>query len=69
VIVAVTAIRMMQMAIYQVIDVPTVGHCLVSAVRTVLMVRPMCLTIMSVAALRRVLRVDVEAVLINVAFM
>jgi len=36
-IVAVVAVRMMEMALHQIIDMVTVGHCLVSAPGTVVM--------------------------------
>ena len=68
-IVAVVSVWMMQVAIHQIVGMVAVGHRLMSAVRTVLVFRPMCVTVMSLAAFGRVLGVDIESVLIDVAFM
>ena len=65
VIIAVIAIRMMEMAAHQVVDVVAMWHCLVAAVRTVLVFRAVRTTVMALGAVGRVCAVDVQCVLVD----
>ena len=65
--VAVTIMGVMQMAIDQVVDMISVGHCLVSAVVAVLMCSTVACTIVTARAIRGIQCVDFKPVLIDVA--
>jgi hypothetical protein len=65
VIVTVITMRMMQVAIDEVIDVITVGYCLVPTARAVLMARFMACAMMIGRASIGVVRVDFYNVLLN----
>jgi hypothetical protein len=67
VIVAVTIMRVMQMAIDQVVYMIAVGHCFVSAVVAVLMCSTVACTIVTARAIRGIRCVDLKPVLIDVA--
>jgi hypothetical protein len=59
----------MEMPVHQIVDMTTVGHGFVATVRTVLVFSAVCFTLMAIAALRRVRRIYIESVLIDVALM
>jgi hypothetical protein len=66
VIVAVVAVGVMQVPVDQVVDVVAMRHRLVTAVRAVDVVGVVALTLVVGCALRRIVVVDVEAVLVDV---
>jgi hypothetical protein len=66
VIIAVVAVGVMQVPVDQVVDVVAMRHRLVTAVRAVDVVGVVALTLVVGCALRRIVVVDVEAVLVDV---
>ena len=69
VVIAVIAIRVMEVVIHQIVDVVTVGDRLVAAVRTVLVFRAVCSTVVAIGAVCRVRGVGIEPVLIDMTAM
>ena len=65
VIIAVIAIRMMKVTAHQIVDVVSMWHCLVAAVRTVLVFRAMRTTVMALGAICGVCGIDVQCVLVD----
>ena len=65
VIVAVIAIRMMEVTAHQIVDVVAMGHCLVAAVRTVLVFRAVRTTVVTLGAIGGVGGIDVQCVLVD----
>ena len=65
VIIAVIAIRMMKVTAHQIVDVVAMWHCLVAAVRTVLVFRAVRTTVMAFGAISRVCGIDVQCVLVD----
>lgn len=64
-IVAVIAIRMVQMTVHQIIDVVTMGDCLVTAICAMLVLGRMCVAVMTIGAICWIRCSDVELVLID----
>jgi hypothetical protein len=64
-IVTVVAVRMMEMALNQIIDVVTVGHCLVSATGTVVMTGFVAVAIVLGRATFRILSADFQRMLLD----
>jgi hypothetical protein len=69
VIVAVIAIRVVEVAIHQIVDMPAMGYGLVSAVLTMFVFRVVSFTVVTIAALFRIRRTDIEPVLVDVTIM
>lgn len=67
VVVAMAVVRVMQMALYEVIHVIAVRDCLVTAVGTMRVRRVMTVAGMTIGAVRRIRRTDLEGVLVDVA--
>jgi hypothetical protein len=65
VIIAVIAIRMMKVTAHQIVDVVAMGHCLVAAVRTVLVFRAMRTTVVALGAIVRICGIDVQCVFVD----
>jgi hypothetical protein len=65
VIIAVIAIRMMKVTAHQIVDMVAMWHCLVAAVRTVLVFRAVRTTVMALGAIGRVRGTDVQCVLVD----
>ena len=65
VIIAVIAIRMMKVTAHQIVDVVAMRHCLVAAVRTVLVFRAVRTTVMALGAICWVCCTDVQCVLVD----
>ena len=65
VIIAVIAIRMMKVAAHQIVDVVAMWHCLVAAVRTVLVFRAMRTTVVALRAIGGVCGIDIQCVLVD----
>ena len=65
VIIAVIAIRMMKVTAHQIVDMVAMWHCLVAAVRTVLVFRAVRTTVMALGAICRVCGIDVQCVLVD----
>ena len=64
-IVTVVAVRMMEMALNQIIDVVTVGYCLVSATGTVVMTGFVAVATVLGRATFRILSADFEGMLLD----
>lgn len=65
VIIAVIAIRMMEVTAHQIVDVVAMRHCLVAAVRTVLVFRAVRTTVVALGAIGGVCGIDVQCVLVD----
>jgi hypothetical protein len=65
VIIAVIAIGMMKVTAHQIVDMVAMWHCLVAAVRTVLVFRAVRTTVMALGAIGRVRGIDVQCVLVD----
>jgi hypothetical protein len=65
VIIAVIAIGMMKVTAHQIVDMVAMWHCLVAAVRTVLVFRAVRTTVMALGAICRVCGIDVQCVLVD----
>lgn len=69
VIVAVVAIRVVQMTVHQIVDVIAVGNRLMAAVGTMLVLRAMCSAVMTAGAGGRIGRVHFKPVFVDMAGM
>jgi hypothetical protein len=69
VIIAVITIRVMKVVLHQIFDVVTVRDRLVAAVRTVLVFRAVCSTVVAIGAVCRIRGVGIEPVLIDMTAM
>jgi hypothetical protein len=64
-IVTVVAVRMMEMALNQIIDVVTVRHCLVSTTRTVVMTGFVAVAMVLGRTMSRILSADFQGMLLD----
>jgi hypothetical protein len=69
VIVAVVAIRVVQMTVHQIVDVIAVGNRLMAAVGTMLVLGAMCSAVMTAGAVGRIGRVYFKLVFVDMAGM